>query len=44
VTFEKFPLVSRLTEQSEWNIFIKVSAAVYFNLDKYIFHSDTLEV
>ena len=44
VTFEKFPFVSRLTGLSGSDIFVKVSAAVYFNLDKYIYDPDTLEV
>lgn len=37
-------LIPRLTEQSEGNIFVKVGEAVYFNLDKYIFASGTLEL
>ena len=44
VTFEKYPFASRRTEQSEVNIFVKVSEAVHFNLDKYIYASDTLEL
>jgi len=35
VTFEKFPFVSRLTGLSGSDIFVKVSAVVYFNLDKF---------
>lgn len=44
VTFEKFPFVSRPTGLSGLDIFVKVSAAVYFNLDKYICDPDTLEI